>query len=172
MKAKQGSYRWLKIGAAGVVGGGALFLTGGLAAPAVGGAMAATGFGAGAVAVGSSTMVIGSVLGLGGAGLAGYKMSKRTGGVEEFAFEHLGGGIAGEGMSAYIFVPGYLAQDDEENHIQGGFNGFAETCKQVSADFVMSGEHYALRWEVAHDKTQRIQPPFPTHFQPALLTHC
>ena len=84
--------------------------------------MAAAGASGAAVAVGSSTMVISTMLGMGGAGLAGYKMSKRTGGgpnpnatlplpltltltlaltltrnggVEEFSFEHLGGEITG-----------------------------------------------------------------------------
>ena len=54
------NFKWLKIGAAGVAGGVALFFTGGLAAPAVGGGMAASGlFGATAVAVGHSAVVVG-----------------------------------------------------------------------------------------------------------------
>ena len=53
-------------------------------------------------------------------------------------------------MSAYIYVPGFLAQPDKENEIIGGFDGFHETCMGIQRDFVMSGEHYTLKWETKY----------------------
>ena len=76
-KSKQSSHwtRGLKVGGAAVVGGAALFLTGGLATPFV---AAALGFvGAGSLVV--STAVVASLFGAAGAGLGGYKVARRTG---------------------------------------------------------------------------------------------
>lgn len=81
--------RWLKIGGAGVVGGVALGLSGGLLAPALVpalGSVGLTGIAAG-MSGASATMAFGGLFGAAGAGLGATAMANRTGAVEEFAFE-------------------------------------------------------------------------------------
>jgi hypothetical protein len=113
---RKGIIRGLKIGAAATGAGVLLGVTGGLAAPALAAGLAHIGLGAAAAVTTTATLSI--FLGAGGAGLAGYKMNRRTKGVKHFEFQQInttidaqpGGGKPEEhnGMTVYICVSGYL----------------------------------------------------------------
>lgn len=85
---KQKYIRYAKIGVASLGAGALLAVTGGLAAPAIAGALLVMGSASAAAAISVGTMA--TLFGSAGAGLAGYKMMKRTRGVEEFSFEGYG----------------------------------------------------------------------------------
>ena len=86
------------IGGAAIVGGALVFVTAGLAAPAVAGGVAAvgTGLGIGAVTAGVATflgsasgmVVLTSVLGTAGGGLSAFKMKTRLANVQDFSFSN------------------------------------------------------------------------------------
>ncbi|KAF7731554.1 hypothetical protein EC973_009318 [Apophysomyces ossiformis] len=85
---KKKAFRWLATGA-GIIGGGAVIaLTGGLAAPLLAplivGVTGATFF-----ATAGGVALITSLFGLTGGGLAGWKMHRRTKGIEEFGFKQI-----------------------------------------------------------------------------------
>ncbi|KAH8042133.1 hypothetical protein HPB51_021217 [Rhipicephalus microplus] len=103
--------RFLMIGLATVGGGAVIGLTGGLAAPLVAAGAGAIIGGAGAAALGSATgiAVIGSLIGIAGAGLTGYKMKKRVGEIEEFAFDTL---TEGKGLHITLAISGWLSDED------------------------------------------------------------
>jgi hypothetical protein len=113
---RKGIIRGLKIGAAATGAGVLLGVTGGLAAPALAAGLAHIGLGAAAAV--TTTATVAAFLGAGGAGLAGYKMNRRTKGVKHFEFQRInmtiddqpGGGKPEEhnGMTVYICVSGYL----------------------------------------------------------------
>lgn len=83
--------KWLKVGAAGVVGGLALGLSGGLIAPALIPALSGVGLAsvsAPLTALGSSGVVaVGGLFGAAGASVGAAAMASRTGMVQEFQFE-------------------------------------------------------------------------------------
>lgn len=91
---KEQLMRGLKIGGAGVVGATLFALTGGLAAPGIAAGLAAVAGGSaaavGVITVLSSTAALSTIFGVGGAGLAGYKMHRRTKGLTEFDFQKEG----------------------------------------------------------------------------------
>ena len=103
--------RYVMIGIATVGGGAVLGLTGGLAAPLVAAGAGAVIGGAGAAVLGSAAgvAVISSIMGLAGAGLTGYKMKKRLGEIEEFAFEELS---KGRELHLTIAVSGWISHDN------------------------------------------------------------
>ena len=81
--------RGAKIGGAGILAGTLFAVTGGLAAPGIAAGIAAvTGAAAGTAAVSAltSAAVVTTIFGVGGGGLAAYKMQRRTRGVTEFEF--------------------------------------------------------------------------------------
>ena len=103
--------------AAAAVGGGVLFVTGGLAAPAVVASLASMGaaggiLGTAALSMGTLLAYFGGAGGISmifggvGAGLTGWRMLNRTSGLSQFAFLPVRG--TGAGMSVYLFVPGFL----------------------------------------------------------------
>ena len=93
--------KYLKVGAASTVAGALLFVTGGLAAPAIGAGLASLGIG-GAIAGGgvflassAGILLVASLFGATGAGLIGYKLNRRISSLQEFRFERLSGVAAG-----------------------------------------------------------------------------
>ncbi|VDK71398.1 unnamed protein product, partial [Cylicostephanus goldi] len=102
--------RYLLVGAAGGVGGVLIGLTGGLAAPLVAagaGAIIGTA-GAAGIATTAGAAVLGTTFGVAGAGLAGYKMNKRVGAIEEFAIESLSEGLS---LHCALVVSGWIDED-------------------------------------------------------------
>eukprot|EP00980_Cylindrotheca_fusiformis_P019209 scaffold6528_cov114-Cylindrotheca_fusiformis.AAC.10 len=84
---RKGIIRGLKIGAAATGAGVLLGVTGGLAAPALAAGLAHIGLGAAAAVTTTASMA--AFMGAGGAGLAGYKMNRRTQGVKYFEFQRI-----------------------------------------------------------------------------------
>ena len=143
-----------KIALAVVGGAGLLALTGGAAAPAIGGAigaamglsgaaatsagLAAIGGGslaAGGLGIAGGTAVVAGTLGLGGGVLAGRAMHIRTAGLSEFAFEPLGG----DGLHKIVAVSGWLSErDDLVKHWA------------VLSELAPFASRNALRWESQH----------------------
>eukprot|EP00761_Pharyngomonas_kirbyi_P002824 gb/GECH01002828.1/.p1 GENE.gb/GECH01002828.1/~~gb/GECH01002828.1/.p1 ORF type:complete len:558 (+),score=137.25 gb/GECH01002828.1/:1-1674(+) len=144
--------RWWKIGLGAVVGGTALILTGGLAAPivlpalgglavAVSGAASVVGLGSAAAAGGALLMaggvpMITGLFGATGAGLTAYKMSKRTGSLSRFEFQSMNEQKR-SGMQVVIGISGWIQKNESE------FSKHWESLQEGSP----FGEHYALVWE-------------------------
>jgi hypothetical protein len=110
---KEQLLRGIKVGTAGAVGATLFALTGGLAAPGIAAGLAAVAGGsalaAGVTTVLSSAAAITTIFGVGGAGLAGYKMHRRTKGLTEFDFqkEQLGKNSEAELFST-VCISGWL----------------------------------------------------------------
>lgn len=86
---KEQLVRGVKIGGAGILAGTLFAVTGGLAAPGIAAGVAAfSGAVAGTAAVTALTsgVVVTTIFGVGGGGIAAYKMQRRTQGVTEFEF--------------------------------------------------------------------------------------
>uniref|UniRef100_A0A1I7SIX4 Zgc:101566 n=1 Tax=Bursaphelenchus xylophilus TaxID=6326 RepID=A0A1I7SIX4_BURXY len=127
--------RYAMIGVAGGVGGVLIGLTGGLAAPFVAGAASVV-VGTGAVAGLATTTgaaIMGSVFGAAGAGLAGYKMKKRVGAIDEFVVESL---TEDRSLHCVLCVSGWIDEQDGEN-----------AFKVQWRHLMMSKEQYTLRYE-------------------------
>ncbi|XP_077510774.1 transmembrane and coiled-coil domain-containing protein 4-like isoform X1 [Amblyomma americanum] len=129
--------RFLMIGLATVGGGAVIGLTGGLAAPLMAAGAGAIIGGAGAAALGSATgiAVIGSLIGIAGAGLTGYKMKKRVGEIEEFAFDTL---TEGKGLHITLAISGWLSDEDPG------------ALKRPWRTLMNSREQYVLRYESSY----------------------
>eukprot|EP00743_Colponemidia_sp_Colp-15_P011670 GILK01013081.1.p1 GENE.GILK01013081.1~~GILK01013081.1.p1 ORF type:complete len:715 (+),score=79.39 GILK01013081.1:33-2177(+) len=134
--------RW-KVLAATVGGGAALALTGGLAAPVVGSALAflglktVVGSGIAAIGLGGTTAVSGA-FGIVGAKVAANKMLNRTGGVDEFKVERLTSNMS---LNRIIWVHGLV----DDSFIS------TELWKQCTT-LVPSADHYAAVYETEHLK--------------------
>jgi hypothetical protein len=92
---KEQLLRGVKIGGVGIVAGTLFALTGGLAAPGIAAGVAAiAGAAASTAAVSTltSAAVVTTIFGVGGGGLAAYKMQRRTQGLTEFEFNKERGG--------------------------------------------------------------------------------
>ncbi|HEY3821859.1 MAG TPA: DUF726 domain-containing protein [Polyangiaceae bacterium] len=148
-------WTWKRIAVVGGVTVGAaalLVITGGAAAPAIGGAIGSTfmglsgaaatsaglaALGGGAVAAGGfgmagGTVVVAGGLGLMGGGFAGAGMAKRTADLAEFDFVPLGG----TGTHVVIAVSGFLSQQSD----------FVSDWAALKEIFPRSNR-FALRWE-------------------------
>ncbi|GKU90043.1 hypothetical protein SLEP1_g4091 [Rubroshorea leprosula] len=137
------------IGAAALTGGTLLAITGGLAAPAIAqglGALApalgtmlpavgAGGFAAAATATGSAagSAAIAASFGAVGAGLAGGKMARRTGNLEEFEFKEIAKNHNQGRLSVGISISGFAFKDED----------FVRPWE----DYEDNLERYVLKWE-------------------------
>ncbi|XP_008560315.1 transmembrane and coiled-coil domain-containing protein 4 [Microplitis demolitor] len=133
--------RYTSIGIATVAGGTLIGLTGGLAAPFIGVGVGTILGGASAAALTSTAgvAIIGSIFGVAGAGLTGYKMNKRVGRVEEFSFEPLSRFCeTDQQLHVAIAVTGWLKSQDVDNIIKPW------RC------LALSREQYALRYETKY----------------------
>ncbi|KAI6179275.1 hypothetical protein M3Y98_00592800 [Aphelenchoides besseyi] len=123
------------------IGGILIGVTGGLAAPLgwfeVILLAAGTGFLIGGTVSGIATTAgaaaIGSLFGIAGAGISGYKMSKRVGAIEEFVIEDLSDG---ESLHCVLCVSGWIDEGDGED-------AFKTQWKHLQ----MAQEQYTLRYE-------------------------
>ncbi|KAI2508561.1 DUF726-containing protein [Fragilaria crotonensis] len=99
--------RGLKIGSAGLLAGTLFAVTGGLAAPGIAAGIAAlagsTAAAGAAVVALTSTAAVTTIFGVGGAGLAAYKMHRRQRGLTEFEFRKESGNIEGA-VEAELFT--------------------------------------------------------------------
>ncbi|CAK8683718.1 unnamed protein product [Clavelina lepadiformis] len=129
--------RYALIGLATAGGGALVGLTGGLAAPLVAAGAGAILGGASAAALGSvaGIAVITSLFGAAGAGLTGYKMKRRVGGIDEFEFRPLT--VAAQ-PAITIAVSGWLSEDRQ--------SGFVYPWKHM----LQGREQYTLVWESKH----------------------
>lgn len=106
--------RGLKIGSAGLVAGTLFAVTGGLAAPGIAagvGALVGTASTAAAVVALTSTAAVTTIFGVGGAGLAAYKMHRRSQGLTEFEFQKESGkeeGAVEAELFTTICISGWL----------------------------------------------------------------
>ncbi|CAM6100675.1 unnamed protein product [Calypogeia fissa] len=139
---KQSWAKWRRggiIGAAAVTGGVLLAVTGGLAAPAIAAGLTALapvlGIGGLATVVGSAagSVAVAASFGAAGAGLAGTKMARRTGGVEEFMFLPIGDNHQQGRLAVGIMVSGIIFEAED----------FTKPWEGPDWDL----ERYALRWE-------------------------
>uniref|UniRef100_UPI00358F1DF2 transmembrane and coiled-coil domain-containing protein 4 isoform X2 n=1 Tax=Myxine glutinosa TaxID=7769 RepID=UPI00358F1DF2 len=126
--------RYFLIGLATAVGGTVIGLTGGLAAPLVAVGAGAVIGSAGAAALGSvaGIAIMTSLFGAAGAGLAGYKMKKRIGKIEEFEFIPL---TPGSTLHLTIAITGWLSA--------GKYGSFQAPWSNLQ----QSHEQYCLVWE-------------------------
>ncbi|XP_050412160.1 transmembrane and coiled-coil domain-containing protein 4 isoform X1 [Patella vulgata] len=134
--------RYALIGLATIGGGTIIGLTGGLAAPLVAAGAGAIIGGAGAAALGTTAgvAVIGSLFGVAGAGLAGHKMKRRVGAIEEFMFEPLicGHALQTTGVSKQLHIT--IA-------VTGWLTSKVQDFRQPWPSLAESREQYSLKWE-------------------------
>eukprot|EP01032_Pedospumella_encystans_P010520 gene10520-12287_t len=107
-------FRYAKIGAVAIGAGAAIAFTAGLAAPAVAGALLVLGASAttAATLAGSMALIFGGT----GAGLAGYKMLKRTRGLTDFEFFQYD---EKSRTSVMIMVSGWMEEDEDDKRTFG-----------------------------------------------------
>lgn len=129
--------KWAATGLGFVAGGVAIGLTGGLAAPAIA-PLLVGGLGMSVFGGAGGALLIGTLLGLGGGGLASYRVSKRMSGLDKLEFE----AVVEEdvpvipSLTATIVASGYLlaAEDSVEPWRpiirQAGVDGFAIKADQ------------------------------------------
>ncbi|ESO89960.1 hypothetical protein LOTGIDRAFT_62534, partial [Lottia gigantea] len=134
--------RYALIGLATVGGGTLIGLTGGLAAPLVAAGAGAIIGGAGAAVLGTTAgvAIIGSLFGVAGAGLAGYKMRRRVGAIEEFMFEPV---VSGQALQSESIT--------KQLHITIAITGWLSSkvrdFRQPWQSLAESKEQYSLKWE-------------------------
>lgn len=126
--------RYVMIGAASSIGGVLLGITGGLAAPLVAvGAGAVVGAGAAAgISTAAGATILGSLFGVAGAGLTGYKMRKRVGAIEEFVIQPIS---EGQSLHCVLAISGWIEDQGER------------VFQQQWRHLWMSREQYILRYE-------------------------
>ncbi|EEC07082.1 transmembrane and coiled-coil domain-containing protein, putative, partial [Ixodes scapularis] len=143
--------RFLMIGLATVGGGAVIGLTGGLAAPLMAAGAGAIIGGAGAAALGSATGIAVPPPSFS----SGYKMKKRVGEIEEFAFDTL---TEGRGLHVTLAVSGWLSDDEPGEYLLWGlclYNlcvllEFGCALKKPWRTLQNSREQYCLRYESSY----------------------
>jgi hypothetical protein len=100
--------RYAKIGTVALGAGAVLAVTGGLAAPAIAGALVVMGSTSAAAMVSVGAMA--TIFGTAGAGLAGYKMMKRTKTLNEFEFEPYG--EKGQ-LALMVVISGWMEKESD-----------------------------------------------------------
>ncbi|CDJ62551.1 hypothetical protein, conserved [Eimeria necatrix] len=165
---KQKTWRRLKIAGAAVGGGVLLALTAGLAAPGIAAAVASLGslpLSAFLASAGGMAALV-SIFGAGGAGLTGWKYSRRIANIKIFEFLMLNG-RSPSSLRVGIGVSGYLRDDDDvtlpwvcsfpnprcdlhalkwEPHVLKALGGMV--IKMVSQDFAVSASKFYLQYTV------------------------
>jgi len=146
--------RYCCIGGGAAAGGILLAVTGGLAAPAaaaglgiLGAAVAGVGvvgagaasFAAAVASFGGLGTALGVSFGAAGAGLAGYKMSRRVGDVHEFEFDLID---CSPGLPVTICVHGWIDETDP-----AACSAWSIWEHVISEAHCFGGEYFALRWE-------------------------
>jgi hypothetical protein len=128
--------KYLAIGLTSLGGGLIIGVTGGLAAPVVISSIS-TMIGAGTLAVSATAIsgVVGSLFGIGGAGLVQSKMRNRIGDLEEFSFESLNPENDQTSLTITIAISGWITDESE--------NQFSAPWKYLNH----SKEQYCLRYE-------------------------
>lgn len=128
--------KYLAIGLTSLGGGLIIGVTGGLAAPVVISSLSAM-IGAGSVAMSATAIsgVVGSLFGIGGAGLVQSKMKNRIGDLEEFSFQSLNPENEQTSLTITIAISGWITDDGE--------NRFSDPWKYLNH----SKEQYCLRYE-------------------------
>lgn len=128
--------KYVAVGLASLGGGLIIGLTGGLAAPVVVSSVSAM-IGAGSVAMSATAIsgIVGSLFGIGGAGLVQSKMKNRIGDLEEFSFESLSPDNDQTSLTITIAISGWIIDDSEEQ--------FLKPWKNLNH----TKEQYCLRYE-------------------------
>ncbi|KAH7637741.1 duf726 domain-containing protein [Dermatophagoides farinae] len=124
--------RYALIALASIGGGAILGLTGGLTAPLLAAGATALTSGAAILGTPAGVAVIGSLFGVAGAGLAGYKMNKRVGNIEEFSFENLSDNRS---LTLTIAISGWITEESTD--------AYSKHWRSLA----LSQEQYSLRYE-------------------------
>lgn len=117
-KSKVNWAKWAAMGAGAAVGGALIGVTGGLAAPLVAPALVGL-TGISFLATTGGVMMMATLLGVGGAGLAGYRVKRRLRGIEYFEFNEINStakeaGVTIPSLHATICCPGLQLEDDKQ----------------------------------------------------------
>ncbi|KDN51418.1 DUF726-domain-containing protein [Tilletiaria anomala UBC 951] len=140
-KRKANWAQWAATGMGFAIGGSIIGLTGGLAAPLVAPALVGL-TGLSFLATTSGIVLMGTLLGLGGGGLAGYRVRQRLRGLDSFEFVELRNqareaGLAIPSLHATICVAGLLLKEEDQ------VNPWADTFERT----VDSRDIYAVKTE-------------------------
>ena len=98
--------------------------------------------------------MFGSLFGVAGAGLAGYKMNKRVGDIEEFLFVRLPPG-EGSRLHVTIGVPGWLPppSDDEEDDDESVQDRLMSPMDCLAHSHEQYGLQYETKYLVRSEQT-------------------
>jgi hypothetical protein len=141
-KSKTNWTKWAAMGAAGVVGGALIGVTGGLAAPLVAPALVGL-TGVSFLATTSGVVMMATLLGVSGAGLAGYRVQRRLRGIDKFEFKQVdtvarSAGMAIPSLHATICCSGL--QLNEERQGAAFEQAFADTTDARDVFVILSEE--------------------------------
>ena len=133
--------KWAAMGGGFIAGGLVIGLTGGLAAPLIAPALVGL-TGASFLATSGGIIMLGTLFGLGGGGLAGYRVERRLRGVSSFSFAELAtearkAGVAIPSLHATICCSGLILESEQQiapwTHIferaKDGRDAFAIECE-------------------------------------------
>jgi hypothetical protein len=155
---KEQLLRGAKIGGAGIVAGTLFALTGGLAAPGIAAgisAFAGAAAGTAVVATLTSGAVVTTIFGIGGGGLAAYKMQRRTQGVTEFEFNK-------ETDASTGYASGNVKRtNDGRNHADSDFSKSGIEAELFSvvciSGWLQSSADYQRPWGILQPTKPRIK---------------